>query len=461
MLLNINQVTSRVFDYVVVGGGTTGLPLAVRLSEDPSVSVLVLEAGPSNLDDPNILTPAAFGSHFGKENYDWDFKTLPQKNCFDRSVPWNRGKGLGGSSAINFFQFHRPAKSDIDAFEKLGNAGWNWDLLQKYYLKTETFLEPTEKSECMRYNLADHGKNGPLAIAYPATLSNFEEPYQAALQLLNIDLVKEPFSGNTNGTWITPVTIDPKNQVRSYAANKYYQPNESRENLFVLPLANVTKIITDKSADGNLTATAVEFIHDGSPSQVKVGKEVVISAGTIMSPRILELSGIGNPEILRKAGVEVRLELPGVGENLQEHLYAGVSHELREDVLGDYLTFDRLRDPEELARQKELYRKEGKGVYGMSVVCMTFVPLAKISPAYDKLQQSLKDLIQAKAASGAFSEGLLKQYEVQLQQIKNREPSCEFVLSPRFTSKPDPPAPGKQYVTMSALVNHPFSRGSI
>ncbi|KAF9265669.1 alcohol oxidase [Marasmius fiardii PR-910] len=444
-------------------GGTSGLPLAVRLSEDPSVSVLVIEAGQANLDDPDILTPAKFGSHFGNEKYDWNFKTLPQKHCFDRSVPWNRGKGLGGSSAINFFQFHRPAKSDIDAFEQLGNTGWNWNLLERYYAKTETFLEPVDKSECLRYDSSKHGKDGPLIIAYPATLSNFEQPYQAALRELNIDVVNEPFSGDTKGTWITPVSIDPRNRVRSYAANKYYQPNESRPNLFVLPSAHVTKILTEKSPDGNVTATAVEFIHDGATSQINVGKEVIVSSGVIMSPQasILELSGIGNPEILRKAGVEVQVELPGVGENLQEHLYAGVSRELREDIPQDFLTFDRLSDPSELARQQESYRKDGKGIFGMSVVCMTFVPLAKISPTCDQIQQSFKDSVQSRAASGAFRDGLIKQYEVQLQHIKDQEPSCEFVLSPRFTSRLNPPASGKQYITASTLLNHPFSRGTI
>ncbi|KAJ6589202.1 alcohol oxidase [Mycena capillaripes] len=462
MIVPASQVGNKTFDYVVVGGGTSGLTVAVRLSENPSVSVLVIEAGPPNLDDPAILTPAAMGTHLGNPKYDWAFQTVPQASCHDRSIDFNRGKGLGGSSAINFFAHHRPPRSDIDAFGELGNPGWNWDLLEPYYAKAENFMQPEHKHPFLSYDLARRGSQGPLTIAYSSTMSNFEGPFLKALKGLGVDLVEEPFAGETNGAWMTPVTVDPKERIRSYAANKYYQPNASRENLTVIVASHVTKIVTEVDAEGLATAVQVLFHCEDAAHAVGVGKEVILSAGAIMSPQILELSGIGDKDILQAAGVTPIVHLPGVGCNVQEHIFTGVSSELRTDVLPNYLTFDLLRDPEELVRQQKLYETSGTGVFGMSQAFMAFLPLASISPdTYSAHWDSTAAAIATWASSGNISEALNKQYQVQLEHLRQREPTCEFVLSPRSMAGPNLPAPGKHSLTIAALLNHPFSRGTI
>ncbi|KAJ6470163.1 alcohol oxidase, partial [Mycena vulgaris] len=447
---------------LIFGGQTSGLTVATRLSEDPSVSVLVLEAGAANLDDPKLLTPAVFGTNFGKAEYDWAFKTVPQESCHNRSFPFNRGKGLGGSSGINFFGYNRPARSDIDAFEELGNVGWNWDLLERYYAKSEHFIEPVVKSEAMSHDVVHHGMNGPLVVAYPSVLSSFEAPYQMAMRNLGIDLIKEPFSGNTKGTWLSPVTIDPENRVRSYAANKYYQPNSSRANLIVVVSAHVTKVVTELDQDNFATAVKVVFLSDQATHTVQVRKEVILSAGFVYGyPYILELSGIGDKEILRAAGIQTRIHLPGVGNNVQEHISAGVICELRRDLPPEYLNFDALNDPKELLHQQELYKTSGTGIFATGSTCITFVPLAAISSAHDSLQASLAQVITDGIATKQISPSLQKQYEIQLKHLQDREPSCEFKLGPRYIPGPIPPVPGEQYLTMTAFVNHPFSRGSI
>ncbi|KAJ7708735.1 GMC oxidoreductase [Mycena rosella] len=464
MIALASQVSTKTFDYILIHGAqTSGLTVAARLSEDPSVSVLVIEAGPANLDDPDLrkLTPAAFGTHFGKPQYDWAFQTIPQEFCKGRTVPFNRGKGLGGSSAINFFQYHRPAKSDIDSFGELGNDGWNWDLLEQYYSKSERFIQPLEKTDTMSYDLAHHGTKGPLAVAYPSAESNFEAPFQQALKNVGINLVKEPFSGDTNGTWVTPVTIDPEHRVRSYSANKYYQPNASRENLTVVVSAHVTKIGTELDPNGSATAVEVVFKSEDALYTVKVGKEVILSAGAIMSPQILELSGIGDKPVLEAAGIETRVHLPGVGNNVQEHIFANVTCELLPEVASNFLNFDVLGDPREYLRQQELYKTSGKGVFATCPASIAFVPLASISPASEALQKSVFESINAAVSSQQISPGLRKQYLLQLEHLKEKQPSCEFILSPRYMPGPKPPLPGQQYVTVSGLINHPFSRGSI
>ncbi|KAF7371074.1 Alcohol oxidase [Mycena sanguinolenta] len=286
MILPASQVSAKVFDYIVIGK-RRGLVVATRLSEDPSVSVLVIEAGPANLDDPEILNPARFANRFGNPQYDWAFQTVPQNHCKNRALPFPRGKCLGGSSSLNFFQYHRPAKSDIDAFEELGNPGWNWELLGRYYTKSEHFIEPVENREVMATDCAHHG---PLVVGYPRMMSGFELPFQMAMKNLGINLAAHPFSGNTKGAWFTPMTIDPIEGVRSYAANNYYQPNATRDNLHVVVCAQVTKIVTKPDLESRiLTAVEVAFVCEGVCHSVKVGKEVILSAGQTSGTRMFGL----------------------------------------------------------------------------------------------------------------------------------------------------------------------------
>ncbi|KAJ6622056.1 alcohol oxidase [Mycena sp. CBHHK59/15] len=461
MTASLEHVLGRgTFDFVVVGGGTCGLTLAARLTENPEVSVLVLEAGPANLDDPNILTPALFGIHYNNPQYDWGFTTVKQENAAGRNVYFGRGKGLGGSSAINLFQYHRPAKSDIDAFEKLGNAGWNWNLLKSYYMKAESFIPPPSKHETMSFDVNQRGSAGPLGFGYAATLSNLEGPYHETLQKVGITPADEPFSGDTTGTWLTPLSIHPTKRVRSYAANMYYQPNASRPNFTVLVSVHVTKLILKQTA-GIATADRVSFPHGSKDYEVSVAKEVILSADAVMSPQILELSGIGNPSVLSNAGIDVSVVLPGVGENVQEHINSAATYEIREDKQDTYTTFDYLSDPAVAADQFAEYKLHGTGVCGMGPTCMTFVPLAALSPDAAILQRSLEQSIEARVASGGCSPALHKQLIIQLESIVKQQPDFETVLAQTFNTKPNPPKAGRKYITLHGMINHPISRGTI
>ncbi|KAJ7491787.1 alcohol oxidase [Mycena galericulata] len=460
MIASLEDVLEqRIFDFVIVGGGTCGLTLAARLTENPEVSVLVLEAGNANLDDPNILTSAKFGTHFANPKYDWGFSTTPQGNV-GGSVYLARGKGLGGSSAINFLVYHRPPKSDIDAFEKLGNKGWNWDLLKKYYLKAEKFIAPTEKHATMSFDSKERGADGPLEFGYTSTFSNLESPYHESLHKVGIARAEEPFSGEMKGTWLAPVTIHPTKRVRSYAANMHYQPNASRPNFTVLVAAHVTKLILNQTA-GIATAERVCFRVDGKDHEVTVRKEVILAAGAIISPQILELSGIGDPTVLNKAGIDINVDLKGVGENVQEHIHCPASWEIREDKEDLYRTFDCLRDPAVAPQHFEEYAVHGTGVGGMAPICMTFVPLVAISSAAAVLQQSLETSIRSEVESGNYSAAREKQLAVQLESIVKQQPECELSLSPIFSSKPNTPKKGRKHVSLNTFLNHPISRGSI
>ncbi|KAI9507317.1 alcohol oxidase [Russula earlei] len=409
MLATLDQVSGKSFDYVIIGGGTTGLVVAARLSEDSSVSVLVLEAGASNLNDPAI------------HPYTWAGTPSPRNTYHCGHSFQYSGKTLGGSSSINFFQFHLPSATDIDAFEKLGNKGWNWETLKRYYTKVEKFLYPQVKDDIMRFDVREHGFAGDVS---------------RTLKRINPSHVTQ-----VTGVWLSPLTISPKTRTRSYSANMYYEPHASRNNLIVLTSAHVAKISLSRGAGGEATAEGVSFLHEGKEYRVFVRKEVII----------LELSGIGNADVLRKAGVEVFVDLPGVGNNVQEHYNSSVKEELE----SEYLTVDCLNDPDKLQKQTELYHAGEKGVFDTKPALMAYAALSVISPDAQTLQAKYLASIQARIDAGDYPPGLQKQYKLQLEHIKAQVPSHEIILHP---STPDPT---RKYACLMSMSNNPFSRGSI
>ncbi|KZV62950.1 GMC oxidoreductase [Peniophora sp. CONT] len=469
MLAQIEQVANHTFDYVVVGGGLTGLVVATRLSEDPTVSVLVLEAGEPNLSDPMILTPSRTVLNMGSKQYDWDYRTIPQAGLKGLPMVWPRGKGLGGSSALNFMAFHLPAQSDLDAFEKLGNKGWNWNLLRPYYKKVEKFVPggaSTKSSNAVSFNTSQHGEDGPIITSYPNDYSHLELPYMQALESLGIPRLQDPFAGDTKGSWITPVSVDPNTGLRSYTANAYYEPNGERANLVVLTGAHTVRMeVAGSEGDSTLIATSVAFLHNGDLFQVKVGKEVVLAAGAIGTPQILEMSGIGDKDVLTKAGIETKHCLAGVGSNAQEHLQVTTAFELKDDPNDQFQTLDCLRDPVQLERHLKTFESSGTGPLAIMPGCLAFTPLSSISPSYVELQSELVDSLARATAGGKYSTATVKQHGIQLDHIKKHEPSCELVIVPGAAVLSDMPThqpkEGRKYGTIICLINHPFSRGSI
>ncbi|EMD36407.1 hypothetical protein CERSUDRAFT_84557 [Gelatoporia subvermispora B] len=462
MTANITDVSGREFDYIIVGGGTCGLVLAARLSENNSVRVLVLEAGEANLDDPVILLPGQRAKQLNNPKYDWAFKTVNQAHSNNRAYPWPRGKCLGGSSAINFLLWNKPAREYLDALTELGNPGWNWESFDKYSKKAEKFIKPDHDLDVLTYDSAHRGENGPLVTSFPFLISNIERPATEALKKLGVEKIIDSSSGHTNGLSPISGTLDPTTHYRTYAANMYYQPIASRSNLTVLVSAQVARIVSQKNADGTITATGVSFFHDGETHEAKAAKEVILSAGAIMSPQILELSGIGDRAILEKAGVEVKVELPAVGTNVQEHLFSGITYEVTAPSVDgrDIVTFDPLMYPSEATKHLELHAS-GQGVMNLLSVGMIFVPLDTICVDAEKIRQTLTNTIQAGLANNSYPSGLRKQYELQLRHLKEKVPSLEIVIGPGPISRPTVLDPNRKHLSLVFALNAPFSRGTI
>ncbi|KAH9927654.1 GMC oxidoreductase [Fomitopsis serialis] len=433
MVAQVSDVMDRVFDYVIVGGGTAGLTIAARLLETTDSTVLVLEAGAPNLDDPKILLGGGFGSTFGDAKYDWGFLTTPQKHCNDRRMLWSRGKGLGGSSAMNFYAWMKPPAADVDAWEELGNPGWNWKAYMKYTLRAEEFTAASEeqlKAYAYTHNIECRGQSGPIKTTVPLASLQINQFFLEAAQKQGLPLLQDGYGGHTTGCWQGSANLDRKSKwTRSYAATAHYLPHKDNPKFTVLTEAVCARVLfNDAMDDGNLVSTGVEFVHDGVTYKAHARKEVVLAAGALKSPQLLELSGIGRRDILEKIGVPVQLELPGVGENLQDHTYVGVSYEL--DPRVSHKTVDLLRDPEFAKEQVNLQDLDKENVYRLGITAFGYVP------------------IEEKKESGTLPPGLAEQWDIQLRVLKDATlPDVEVIGFPGWLTFLSQPEPGKCYVS--------------
>ncbi|KAF8872798.1 GMC oxidoreductase [Gymnopilus junonius] len=462
-LAKVDDVNQKVFDCIVIGGGTAGLAAAVRLSEDPSFRVLVLEAGPlENLGDPKIDIPAQFSSLIGDPQYDWGFTTTKQKYANNNQSYWPRGKGLGGSSATNSYLWSKPPAADIDAFESLGNPGWNWADYQRYSKKSETVHPPAKE----QLNLYPHtfttkscGRSGPIQVTIPPHVHTVDKIFQETMVEKGFKTVDDPYGGDIIGTWIAASNLDPKTWTRSYAANAYLLPVVDRTNLTIVTNSLVSRILFNEESNGRRTASNVEFIHQSVKCNVKINMEVILSAGAINSPQILELSGIGQPAVLSKIGVDAVVDLPGVGENVQDHILISIPHELAPGT--SHETLDLLRDPIHAVKAKQLHTV-GKGLHRTGLTSIAFFPLT--STKFEGIPSLIDDLeaeVDAKQKAGQLPPGLEEQLHHQISALRDDTiPDCEILIWPGWSS-PRTPEVGKQYISPLACLNHPFSRGNI
>lgn len=458
LLISVQDAVKREYDYIVVGGGTAGLVVATRLSEDPTVSVLVLEAGRANLNEESLTMSGTFGKNFFNPDFEWGFMTVPQKHSNDTEFYWPRGKGLGGSSSINFYVFTHPPASDIDAIEKLGNPGWNWETYLRYSKKSERFTPPDAEeaeAEHLHYDPAHHGTDGPIATCYPPLRTGWDNLYQSALGNLGLPPAKDATQGDGNAAWMATCSVNPKTNKRSYAV-EYLEQAGARKNLHVVVSSPVTRVLfkDEKSAAGDLIASGVEF---GEQYTVRAKREVILCAGALKTPQILEFSGIGNPEILAKIGVEPKIDLSSVGENVQEHIFCALSWELKEPE--KYNTLDSIADETVLKEQLRLY-EERKGLFLLSMLGVGTGSLARLSPNGASLAAAHEARIRGTPAD-TWRAGIAEQYELQIEKLRANTASLELVSMPTFVSRPNPPGLGKKYFTAVAVLNHPWSRGTI
>ncbi|RAQ42727.1 glucose-methanol-choline (gmc) oxidoreductase [Aspergillus flavus] len=310
-------------DYVIVGGGTAALVVACRLSENPETRIVVLERGEDTSSDARVQDPLVYESLMGSE-MDWNLKGAPQAGLNGREFNQAAGKALGGSSVINGCIFLPPAAAAFNAWESLGNPGWNWETLAPCFQRAYT-LHP-------RTGGPQSNTAGPIQVSYPVPTERADttllDAWKQAFEEHGYGYADELVSeGATIGTRPYTATIDPVSGHRSSAANGYGAIIASRANVRIVTGASVTRILFDSSApNGHLTATAVEVQIEAQGTVLfKPTKEVIMAAGVFNNPQILELSGIGDQARLQTLGISPLVHLPGVGENLTNHAMSVLS----------------------------------------------------------------------------------------------------------------------------------------
>ncbi|NVK42023.1 MAG: choline dehydrogenase [Oceanospirillaceae bacterium] len=291
------------YDYIIIGAGSAGCVLANRLSEDSGVSVLLLESGGSD-KSVIIQMPTAFSLPMNTKKYNWRYETVPEPYLNGRRVHCPRGKVLGGSSSINGLVYIRGHACDFDEWESLGAAGWGYQNCLPYFRKAETFAHGGDDYR---------GDSGPLHTNNGNDMANplyraFVDAGEEAGYIRTDDCNGQMQEG------FGPMHMTVKNGVRWSTANAYLRPAMDRPNLTVITHAMTRRILLDGKR-----ATGVEYSRSGRTHQVFCNREVLLSAGPIGSPHLLQLSGIGPAQVLRDAGIGQQHELPGVGENLQDH----------------------------------------------------------------------------------------------------------------------------------------------
>ena len=411
-------------DYVIIGAGSAGCVLANRLTEDPNVRVLLIEAGGRDWS-PYIHVPAGFMKMLDHPTLTWSYHAEPDPGTNGRAILYPRGRVLGGSSSINGLIYIRGQPEDFDHWAQLGNRGWGWDDLLPYFKKAENW-EGGETEV--------RGKGGPLFTSKMDRSALCEAVVEAGREIgleYREDVNNLPPGAGDSIGWCQQTRGGRR---RASTARTYLRPAMKRPNLEVVVKAQVNRILFDGAR-----AIGVEYERGGTVQRADAGREIILSAGAVNSPHILQLSGVGAPEHLNRIGIPVHHALPGVGQNLQDHYIARISY----PVSGTPTVNERSRGVA-LAGEFVRYLVTGKGMLTYS---------ASLAAASVKvLEESATPDVQCSIAPGSFKDGQIGELDDfpgitagawQMRPLsrgyveaKSNDPRQAPAINPRYLSDP-------------------------
>ncbi|MEJ8847437.1 choline dehydrogenase [Variovorax rhizosphaerae] len=309
-------MTENEFDYIVVGAGSAGCVLAARLSEDPATRVLLLEAGPPD-NSPWIHLPIGYGKTMWSPIYNWRFETDPDPGMNGRRIYWPRGKTLGGSSSINGLIYIRGQREDYDHWAELGNSGWSYDDVLPYFIKSEGNQRVGD--------MPLHGHDGPLKVSDIGAKHELIEAFIDGAGQIGVPRTDDFNGARQEGAGY--YQLNTFNGLRCSVAKAYLAPAKRRPNLCIETEAFAAGLVME-----GRRAVGVKYRQGGVMKTARCKAEVLLSAGAIQSPQLLQLSGIGPRALLDRLGVPVVHDARGVGENLQDHLQIRLGYECTKPI---------------------------------------------------------------------------------------------------------------------------------
>ncbi|KAF2837377.1 GMC oxidoreductase [Patellaria atrata CBS 101060] len=446
------------YDYVVIGGGTAGLTVADRLTEDPSTTVLVIEYGYFD-DSPDVLLVRGGANSIRGPTArmrQWNITSVPQVNLRNRTTSVTVGAVVGGSSALNGMIFDRGSAEDYDQWRVLNSpdSTWDWKGLLPYFKKSVTFVPP-EPEIATEFNMtwdieAAYGGTTPVYVSHPTFLwPGIKIMRDAWAEIPGVTFPKEGAAGEVGVMWF-PSSVDPVTVTRSYARYGHYE-NLRRENYDLLSAHKAVRVNFEGSVAGSVDIA--ERDADGIvKSTVKARKEIIIAAGAIHTPQVLQLSGVGPKSLLESADIPVLVDLPGVGQNFQDH--GGMGYTWRFDDNVSPNPTDLTVNATFIAEAEAAWEKDKTGPYSLGVtVCGAFLGLPVMSP--DRYESIAAEL-EAQDAAAYLPEGthptVVAGYKAQLNALAGQMRSnVSAVFEMLCNGSPN-----------GSLVNlKPFSRGTV